>query len=1082
MTKNPHNSQLRKKLTKINISRYSILQAFMMACMLFIGCIPEDIDFPSRVKSITTNDVTDISTNRATLNGSVMLSDTDTISCGVLYNTSPTLSNKSGVQKSTTANGNYSVSIDGLIPNTTYYYRAYTVELGRYMYGTVRSFNTKQVVTVTTGDATNITVSGATLSGTVHHAEQPIECGFIYSKSTSPTHANGIKVSTKSNGDYSINISDLEDNTTYYYLTYAVIDGKYKYGEVQSFKTKLFFSVATGNATNITYKSAILSGTVQSSGQPITCGIIYNTSSTLSNKDGIMKTTTSSSDFTIEITELAENTTYYYCAYAVVDNEYKFGDICSFNTKQVVTVTTGDATNITVSGATLSGTVHHAEQPIECGFIYSKSAFPTPTNGTKVSTKSNGDYSINISDLEDNTTYYYHTYAVIDGKHKYGEVQSFKTKLFFSVATGGASNITSDAVTISGTVSSSGQTITCGIIYGTSSTLSATSGTLKSTTANGAYSIDISGLSGYTTYYYCAYAVVDGEYKYGKVQSFKTNASVITDDAISITENGATLCGVVNGGGSVTCGIIYGTSMNLSTTSGTILSTTANGKFSFAVSGLNHDTNYFYCAYAIIDGVYMYGKVRSFRTRFPISVVTGNISSIKQNCAVAEGTVNSSGHTITCGMIYGTSSTLSSTNGTMKSTTSSGGSFTVELDKLDERTYYYRAYAVFEGEYKYGEVRSFNTNVSIVTNDATNITENEATFYGAVNNGGQPVTCGIIYGTSMELLTTSGTKLSTTANGEYSFVVSDLNPYTNYFYCAYAVVDGIYRYGEIRSFRTKLPFSVATGNVANITQNSAITGGTVKSNGYTITCGIVYGTSSTVSSTNGTMKSTTSSGHFTIELDDLDEGTWYYYRAYAVVDGEYKYGQVYSFNTKIHMPADAVDLGLSVKWASYNIGASAPEDYGRYYAWGEIVEKKDYSWTTYKWSEGSEDKMTKYNSSDKKVTLDIEDDIANKKWGSNWRMPTNDEFNELINKCSWQWTTINGVSGYRVTGTNGNWIFLPAAGYCYGEGTYNRGVSGNYWINTCYWDRAYYLVFGSSSYEKDFGYRNYGFTVRPVTE
>ena len=148
-------------------------------------------------------------------------------------------------------------------------------------------------------------------------------------------------------------------------------------------------------------------------------------------------------------------------------------------------------------------------------------------------------------------------------------------------------------------------------------------------------------------------------------------------------------------------------------------------------------------------------------------------------------------------------------------------------------------------------------------------------------------------------------------------------------------------------------------------------------------------------------------------------------------------------------PAEAIDLGLSVKWASCNVGASSPEDYGGYYAWGETEEKSDYSWETYKWCNGSVD-LIKYNDMcgenyDGRTTLELSDDVAYVKWGGHWRMPTYDEFKELSDKCSWISTTVNDVPGYKVTGPNGNSIFLPAAGERYGTRVDDRGSYGSYW-------------------------------------
>jgi hypothetical protein len=123
-----------------------------------------------------------------------------------------------------------------------------------------------------------------------------------------------------------------------------------------------------------------------------------------------------------------------------------------------------------------------------------------------------------------------------------------------------------------------------------------------------------------------------------------------------------------------------------------------------------------------------------------------------------------------------------------------------------------------------------------------------------------------------------------------------------------------------------------------------------------------------------------------------------------------------------------VDLGLSVKWATFNLGATSPEDYGDYFAWGETEPKEEYTWENYKWCDGTDTHITKYNTSDGKITLELEDDAAHVNWGSNWRMPRKDELKELIDSCQWERATLNDVVGNKITGPNGNSIFIPAAG------------------------------------------------------
>ena len=191
------------------------------------------------------------------------------------------------------------------------------------------------------------------------------------------------------------------------------------------------------------------------------------------------------------------------------------------------------------------------------------------------------------------------------------------------------------------------------------------------------------------------------------------------------------------------------------------------------------------------------------------------------------------------------------------------------------------------------------------------------------------------------------------------------------------------------------------------------------------------------------------------------------------------------------MSLGAVDLGLpsGTLWADRNVGADSPEDYGDYFAWGETSPKSTYNWSTYKWCRGSDDTMTKYctNSSfgtlDKKTVLDIKDDAANVNMGADWRMPTYDEQKELKSKCTWTWTSQKGTKGYKVTGPNGNSIFLPAAGYRDDSSLDDAGSFGSYCsasLNESHPYGAWYLYFSSSNYYTGNDYRCYGRTVRAV--
>ena len=187
-----------------------------------------------------------------------------------------------------------------------------------------------------------------------------------------------------------------------------------------------------------------------------------------------------------------------------------------------------------------------------------------------------------------------------------------------------------------------------------------------------------------------------------------------------------------------------------------------------------------------------------------------------------------------------------------------------------------------------------------------------------------------------------------------------------------------------------------------------------------------------------------------------------------------------------------VDLGLpsGTLWATCNIGANNPEDYGDYFAWGETATKDVYNWETYKWCNNGEPRQTtKYCSdsaygyngfTDGKTELDPQDDAAYVKWGPKWRTPSKAQQDELREQCTWTWVTQNGVDGRLVTGPNGNTLFLPATGFR-SEASHDQGSYGNYWSRTtdfAYF--AYYLYFTSPNVAFDRYYRSLGRTIRAV--
>ena len=182
--------------------------------------------------------------------------------------------------------------------------------------------------------------------------------------------------------------------------------------------------------------------------------------------------------------------------------------------------------------------------------------------------------------------------------------------------------------------------------------------------------------------------------------------------------------------------------------------------------------------------------------------------------------------------------------------------------------------------------------------------------------------------------------------------------------------------------------------------------------------------------------------HFSAKLTKLEPDKTYYYCAYTFDEKYFNYGDTCSFKTPAEIPSEAVDLGLpsGTLWAKWNMGATAPEEYGDYYAWGETETKKGYGWYNYEHCDGTDDTChdigaeisgTKY-------------DVAHVKWGGSWQLPTSKQIDELVKYCQHMVTTSKGVKGTLVTGPNGNTIFLPCAGFMSGTKLYGPGKYGLY--------------------------------------
>ena len=327
---------------------------------------------------------------------------------------------------------------------------------------------------------------------------------------------------------------------------------------------------------------------------------------------------------------------------------------------------------------------------------------------------------------------------------------------------------------------------------------------------------------------------------------------------------------------------------------------------------------------------------------------------------------------------------------------------------------------------------------------------------------------------------------SSYANGYWRGGVTHFMPGWGYMYYSNRTEIVSFVFGE-----TAPQLTVTTAEPTNITAISAISGGSIVSNDgsyiFVLEKGICWATHSNPMVMNDSFTQNGSGpDDFTAEITDLSPNTMYYVRAYAVTLNGTTYGDELSFTT---LDRGYVDLGLpsGTLWATCNVGANVPEAYGDYFAWGETQFKDYYDWGNYLYCNGSSNTLTKYcnNSSygyngftDNLFILLPEDDAATINWGSDWRMPTKEEWEELYQHTTMIWTTQNGINGLRFTGSTGNSIFLPAAGhhndgYLSSEGSYGHYHSSS--LNKEYPNGTRDFDFNSGYYNSGyFGMCSYG--------
>ena len=585
----------------------------------------------------------------------------------------------------------------------------------------------------------------------------------------------------------------------------------------------------------------------------------------------------------------------------------------------------------------------------------------------------------------------------------------------------------------------------------------------------------------------------------------QSQVQVTTSEPMLITGNSAM------GGGEVTVsdgtyilvrGLCWATHENPTTNEDSFVEEGSGvGSFSATMTGLNWSTTYYYRAYAVTASSTVYGEQQSFTTRDGIPTLTTNdITNITAISATSGGNITDNGglNVTARGVCWSTSPnpTVSDSHTTNGAGT---GSFISSIANLEvNTTYYVRAYATTNAGTGYGNELTFTTHDGIpilTTNDITDITAISATGGGNIVNDGLSVTArGVCWSTSPNPTVSDSHTTNGQGIGIFTSSITELEIGTTYYVRAYATTSYGTGYGEQVSFTTRngIP-TVTTADVTNILCIVATSGGNITDDGgLAVTArGVCWSTSPSPTLADAHTSNGNGAGSFSSYMTGLAMSTTYYVRAYATNSFVTVYGNQRSFTTEAGGDHAYVDLDLpsGLLWATCNVGAETPEDYGDYFAWGETQPKDIYDWSTYQYCNGNYNTLTKYcNKSsygyngftDNLTTLLPEDDAATANWGSGWRIPTEAEWQELLDNTTVTWTTQNGVNGCLFTASNGNSLFLPAAGTRWEGELYNAGLYCHYWSSSLGTDEPNFARLYSGDSDVSYGDRSNGFSVRPV--
>jgi phosphodiesterase/alkaline phosphatase D-like protein len=887
---------------------------------------------PMAIPTVTTSSATGIDASSATLNGFVNANNEDST---VIFEYStnanfpdaetPPPNTIAATPSPVTGSGFTAISanLTGLSPGTVYYFRAVATNASGTTYGSILTFFTDPPATVTTGIASPVTTTTATLNGIVNANSNSTTVTFEYGLTTAygtTVTADQSPVTGTTDTAVSKSISGLTSNTTYHFRVVGVNANGTSNGEDRTFFTSAQTAptVTTDYATySIIPNTAMLNGTVNANNADATVTFEYGTTTaygttvTADQSPVLGSTDTAVSKF---ITGLTPNTTYHYRVVGTNGIGTTNGaDMTFFNTTAPYARTEA-ASAIGNTTATVNGTVNPKISDLPVGtttvtFEWGlTAAYGNSAAATQSPIEGNVEVgvSLNLTGLTPNTMYHYRVVANNVNGTGTGADMTFTTNSFPVVTTNTAAPVGTNSATLNGTVNANGDSTTVTFEYGLTTsygtTVTADQSPVTGTT-NTWVSKAISGLANNTLYHYRVVGTNSSGTSNGNDMTFTTGLmppSVSTNAATGVGTTTATMNGTVNANGqSTTVSFEWGETIAYSRTDPATPNTVTgntNTPVSFTATTLLPNTTYHYRAVGQSAGGTIYGADMTFTTAASPTVTTNAATSVTATGATLNGTVNANGSSSTVTFEYGTTTaygtTVTADQSPVTGTANTAVSKAITGLTLSI-TYHFRAVGTNASGTSYGADMTFFTSApsapGVTTNAASSVVFNGATLNGTVNANNASTTVTFEYGTTMAYGTTvtaDQSPVTGATNTAVSKTITGLTGNTTYHYrVAGTNVNGT-SYGADMTFTTDaLTPTAITGAATNVLYSSATVHGTANGNlaGAVVTFeyGLTTGYGATVSAVPNLIPGDEADYAVYANLTGLTPGTTYHYRVVA---------------------------------------------------------------------------------------------------------------------------------------------------------------------------------------------------------